>query len=304
MGDDSIDGGADNDRLFGDEGNDTLTAGSGSVALSGGDGSDTFQFSAAGNHTVVGGEDSDGLDVDRLDLRGHDVNVIENGDESGLVEFLDSNGNVSRRLSYSEIERVVICFTPGTLVATIRGEVAVENLREGDRVFTRDNGIQTLAWAGKRQLSGQELVNNPEFNPIYIKAGALGNDVPERDMVVSPSHRMLISSSMSEVLFGEREVLVAAKYLTGLDGVTQVAASSVEYIHLMFEQHEIILADGAWTESFQPGDHSLNGIKSEQHSEIIALFPELDTLAGQNNYGAARLSLKKHEAAYLSGRLI
>mgnify|MGYP000069806266 CR=1 FL=1 len=75
------------------------------------------------------------------------------------------------------------------------------------------------------------------------------------------------------------------------------------YIHLMFKQNEIILADGAWTESFQPGDHSLKGIATEQRGEIIALFPELETVAGIDRYGAARLSPKKHEAVYLSGQL-
>ena len=304
LGDDSIDGGSDNDQLFGEDGDDTLKAGSGSTALSGGEGSDTFKFSAAGNHKVIGGEDADGTDVDTLDLRGFDVNVFENGDESGRVEFLDANGNISRRLQYSEIEQVVICFAPGTQIATMRGEISAQNLKEGDKILTRDNGMQTLAWVGKRKLYAQELAIRPEFNPIYIKAGALGDNVPERDLVVSPNHRMLISSRVSDYLFGEREVLVAAKYLTGLDGVEQVPSTGVEYIHLMFENHEIILADGAWTESFQPGDHSLKGIKSEQHAEIIALFPELETLAGQNKYGAARLSLKKHEAEYLSRRRV
>jgi hypothetical protein len=303
LGDDSIDGGSDDDRLFGNEGDDTLTGGAGNTLLNGGTGSDIFSFTGAGNHTVVGGEDADGNDFDVFDLRGFDVNIVETGTESGRVEFLDSSGNITRRLEYSEIERVVICFTPGTMVATMGGEVAVENLRVGDRVFTRDNGIQTLAWVGKRKLSGQELAGQPELNPIVIKAGALGNDVPERDMIVSPNHRMLVSSTLSDYLFGEREVLVAAKYLTGLDGVSQVAPSAVEYIHLMFEHHEIILADGAWTESFQPGDHSLSGIKGEQRAEIITLFPELETHAGRESYGAARLSLKKHEAAYLSKRL-
>jgi hypothetical protein len=114
---------------------------------------------------------------------------------------------------------------------------------------------------------------------------------------------MLITSNMADVLFGEREVLIAAKHLTSLDGVNQVLTPSVQYIHLMFAKHEIVLANGAWTESFQPGDHSLKGIASAQRCEIIALFPELETVAGLDNYGAARWSLKKHEAAYLSRQL-
>ena len=85
--------------------------------------------------------------------------------------------------------------------------------------------------------------------------------------------------------------------------VDQIVTQNVQYIHLMFKKHEIVLANGAWTESFQPGDHSLKGIASAQRCEIIALFPEWETVAGIDNYGAARRSLKKHEAAYLSRQL-
>ena len=306
LGSDSLNGGTGDDFLEGGDGTGILTSGIGNDNLKGGMGSDTFNFDGVGGHTIVGGEGVDGLDIDVLDLTGFGgtgSSVAKTGPESGFVEFFDANGNVSSVVNYSEIEQVVICFTLGTRLATVRGEVSVESLREEDRVFTRGNGIQTLAWAGTRDLSGQELADHPEFNPVHIRKGALGNNVAERDMAVSPNHRMLITSSIADVLFGEREVLVAAKHLISLDGINQIVTRSIQYIHLMFEQHEIVLADGAWTESFQPGDHSLKGIGSAQRGEIIALFPELETVAGMGNYGAARRSLTKHEAAYLSRRL-
>jgi serralysin len=300
-GNDSLDGGAGDDRAFGGLGTDVLTAGAGNDRLEGGLGSDTFNFALGGNHTIIGGEDADGSDIDILDLSGiSGRNVIQTGAESGIIEFSDTNGNIIGRTTYSEIEQVVICFTPGTLLATVRGEVAVEKLRAGDRIFTRDNGIQTLVWAGKRDLTGPDLQMHPEFNPVHIRKGALGSGTPDHDLLVSPNHRMLIASNMAEVLFGEREVLVAAKHLTSLKGVDQVQSTNVQYIHLMFEKHEIVLANGAWTESFQPGDHSLKGIADAQRAEIIGLFPELDDARGLENYVAARRSLKKHEATYLS----
>jgi serralysin len=304
IGNDSLDGGEGNDRLEGGDGTDVLTNSAGDDTLEGGFGNDTFNFDGGGgNDTIVGGEDADGNDIDILDLSGLSDRVLtQTGPESGTVQYTDADGNTATT-TYSEVEQVVICFTPGTRLATVRGEVAVESLREGDKVFTRDNGFQTLAWAGKRNLTGRELADHPEFKPVHICKGALGNNVPERDIVVSPNHRMLITSSIADVLFGEHEVLVAAKHLISLDGIDQIVTRSVQYIHLMFEQHEIVLADGAWTESFQPGDHSLKGIGSAQRGEIFALFPELETVAGMGNYGAARRSLKKHEAAYLSHQL-
>ncbi|WP_299374467.1 Hint domain-containing protein [uncultured Tateyamaria sp.] len=312
VGQDRLDGGAGADFLTGGQGDDTLLGGDGEDLIEvgpdndraeGGQGSDRFIFDGFGNHTIIGGEDADGTDIDVLDLTGVRANVIQSGPESGTVELLDDNGNVARRVTYSEIEQIIICFTPGTRIATQKGEVAVERLQAGDKVFTRDNGAQPLRWVGRRDLTPQEMSAHPEFQPVLIRKGALGKGLPERDMLVSPQHRMLITSELAEVMFEEREVLIAAKHLTGLDGVDQVTTGSVSYLHLMFDQHEVVLADGAWSESFQPGDHSLRGIGQDQRSEVLTLFPELETLAGLESYGAARLSLKRHEAEIIVDRL-
>mmetsp|Transcript_18046 Transcript_18046/g.27776 ORF Transcript_18046/g.27776 Transcript_18046/m.27776 type:complete len:622 (-) Transcript_18046:1294-3159(-) len=302
-GEDFLTGGIGNDTMEGGDGADTLELGPGSDQADGGLISDRFTFTEGGNHTVVGGEDADGSDIDILDLTGQRTNIIQTGPESGTVEFLDDNGNIIGRTTYSEIEQIIICFTPGTRIATQKGEVAVERLQPGDKVFTRDNGIQALRWVGRRDLTPDEMRAHPEFQPVLIRKGALGNDLPQRDMLVSPQHRMLLTSDLAEVMFDEREVLVAAKHLTGLDGVDQVQTGAVSYLHLMFDQHEVVLADGAWSESFQPGDHSLKGIGVDQRSEVLSLFPELETLAGLDSYGAARLSLKKHEAQILVDRI-
>jgi len=312
QGQDLLEGGAGEDFLTGGQGDDTLLGGDGADLIEvgpdndraeGGQASDRFIFDGFGNHTIIGGEDADGTDIDILDLTGVRANVIQSGPESGTVELLDDNGNVARRVTYSEIEQIIICFTPGTRIATQKGEVAVERLQAGDKVFTRDNGAQTLRWVGRRDLTPQEMSAHPEFQPVLIRKGALGNGLPERDMLVSPQHRMLVNSDLAEVMFHEREVLIAAKHLTGLDGVDQVQTGAVSYLHLMFDQHEVVLADGAWSESFQPGDHSLKGIGADQRDEVLTLFPELETLAGLETYGAARLSLKRHEAEIIVDRL-
>ena len=122
-------------------------------------------------------------------------------------------------------------------------------------------------------------------------------------MLVSPQHRMLITSHMAYIMCEEREVLIPAKHLTRLDGVYAVDTGAVSYLHLMFDHHEVVLADGAWSESFQPADRTLKGIGDPQRAEILSIFTELETLAGLNGYGAARPSLKRHEAELLVSRL-
>ena len=91
-----------------------------------------------------------------------------------------------------------------------------------------------------------------------------------------------------------------AKHLVGMEGISRASALGVTYVHFMFERHEVVLSDGSWTESFQPGAHSLKGVERQQRAEILRLFPELATEDGQRAYGSARNTLKKHEADILA----
>ena len=296
-GNDSIDGGDGNDLLLGGSGNDTLAGGDGADSMDGGDDRDLF-FGGIGD-VVDGGEGGDDYDVLDLTAWGHPAtNIIYdvNNPENGTVEFLDANGNVVGTMSFTNIEKVVACFTPGAMILTDMGEVAVEDLRIGDRVLTRDNGYQTIRWTGRRDLSHAELIVEPRFNPVFIARGALGAGLPERDMMVSPQHRMLITGPKAELLFGEHEVLVAAKHLVGMAGIEQRVTRGVSYLHILFDQHEILRADGAWSESFQPGHRTLEGLDGYQRDEILSLFPEL---AQGETFQSARLTLKAKEARAL-----
>ena len=198
-----------------------------------------------------------------------------------------------------EIENVIPCFTPGSLIATPKGEVPVETLHVGDKVITRDNGIQEIRWTGRRILTRDELNRAPHLQPVRIKAGALGYGLPERDMLVSPQHRMLIAGDRSQRYFEESEVLVAARHLVRDGAIHKIAAPQTTYIHFMFDRHEVILCNGAWTESFQPGDQTLGAMGQAARDEIVALFPELATPSGVNGYSAARRALKGDEAKLL-----
>ncbi|MEJ6398293.1 Hint domain-containing protein [Yoonia sp. 208BN28-4] len=320
-GNDTLSGGQGQDELFGGDGIDTLTGGSGDDQLFGGDGedvisaggdndtvfgglnSDLITVTEAGNHKIEGGEDPDDSDIDVLDLRGSGpLRVIyEPGDpEAGTVEFLDENGNITRRTMFSEIENVIVCFTPGTSIATPKGEVAVETLNVGDKVFTRDNGIQEIRWIGGRTLSAEDLQKTPAWQPVLVRAGSLGPNLPETDLLLSPNHRLLMSGERTMLNFGENEVLAAAKHLTDKDGIDRVGIAGLTYVHLMFDSHEVILSNGAWTESFQPGDYTLKGVGQAQRDEILSLFPDLADQGALEAYGSARKTLKRHEAKILT----
>ncbi len=299
---DTIEGGSGEDQLFGDEGDDLIIGGGDADTMSGGDDRDTFSGITIGDFVDgnEGGDDFDTLDLTGAAPAGGSLNVIYDAtnNENGTVEFIDDHGDTIGTMEFRNIENVV-CFTPDSRIATPRGERLVQDLRVGDRVITRDNGIQEIRWLGNRAMSGIELAHNVHLRPILIRKGSLGNDLPERDMMVSPNHRVLVANDKTSLYFEEHEVLVAAKHLTGLEGVGVAAVASTSYIHFLFDRHEVVLSDGAWTESFQPGDHSLTGIGNAQRTEIFELFPELKTREGLDSYHAARRSLKKHEAQVL-----
>lgn len=305
---DSLDGGDGSDTIDGGNDSDTITGGGGADSILGGSGEDSIIGATAGD-TIDGGEGP--VDFDTLDLRGAGaaanpggrvtVDYDAPGSEGGIVNFLDATDAIVGTARFDNIENVIPCFTPGTLIATPTGERAVEDLKAGDRVITRDNGIQEIRWSGAKELSGAQLAANDHLQPILIQAGALGDNLPERDILVSPQHRMLLTTDKAAMYFEEREVLVAAKHLTILDGVDRVESAGTTYIHIMFQQHEVVLSNGTWSESFQPGDYTLDGIGKEQRDEILELFPELATQQGSEAYQAARRTLKKYEAALLLG---
>ncbi|WP_176440849.1 Hint domain-containing protein [Oceanicola sp. 22II-s10i] len=193
----------------------------------------------------------------------------------------------------------VPCFAAGTLITTVGGDCPVELIQPGDRVITRDNGVQKVAWSGQVTLSEMQLGLLPELRPVRIRAGALNGVTPVRDTVVSPNHRLLYFSPYAQLLFGEPEVLIAAHHLVGLPGFESVETGAATYVHLMFERHEVVLGDGCWSESFQPGAYMLGSMNSAQRDEILTLFPDLVAHAQADGFRPARRSLRRHEADLL-----
>lgn len=316
-GNDQLFGGADRDSVFGEDGNDTIVGGTGIDTLSGGIGNDVFVAVAADvtgglvPELIFGGGvpfPSPANDFDTIDLStigwNRIVIVYDGGNdpttESGTITiYTDSTETVVLgTIQFTDIESIIPCFTPGTMIMTAVGEVPVETLRAGDLVMTRDHGLQPLRWVGRRDLSLTDLLVQPDLQPVRIAQSALGDSSPSRDMMVSPQHRILLEGARAEILFGEAEVLVAAKHLVGCNGVAQsVPAEGVSYIHLLFDRHEIVQSNGLWTESFQPADRTLSAMDAAARGEVIELFPAL--AANDNAYVSARLSLKAHEAKVL-----
>ncbi len=169
----------------------------------------------------------------------------------------------------------VTCFTRGTLIHSTYGPQSVESLRVGDFVKTETGPLEVL-WIGRRYVSAEELAANPKLRPIRILEGALGNGLPRRDLVVSRQHRMMMRSKIAQRMFGEKQVLLPAIHLTALPGIfIDTAADSVEYFHVLLEEHAIIKAEGAPTESLYTGQEMLEALSPDAREEFLTLFPEI-----------------------------
>jgi hypothetical protein len=193
------------------------------------------------------------------------------GDLNALIDGLPGN-----QWTPVAPEVINVCFAKGTLIKTRHGEVAVEDLAVGDKVYTSDGRLESIRWTAGRKIEAAMLAANPKLRPVCITVGALGNGLPKRRLVVSRQHRMLVSSKIAMRMFGIKDVLIPAIKLTELPGIyVDEDVPEVEYFHLLFDKHEVIFAEDTPTESLYTGPEALKALSSEAREEILTLFPEL-----------------------------
>jgi hypothetical protein len=260
-------------------GGNTLVAGSGADSLYGGGGANTFAFkSVADNNpnTFIGDfvEGTDKIDLSGIaDSLGHSLTFIGNtetevsfsaddpgqvqtyvsGDEAFVavdttngtgatlsIRVYDNGTDNGIALQESDLILSGPCYCAGTCIMTDKGEVAVEELSIGDRVVTLSGSARPIKWIGQRAYAGLFAYGNPAILPVCFKAGSLGDGTPKRDLWVSPDHAMFIDG-----------ILIPAEDLVNGDGIVQAdAVEEVRYFHVELDSHDVLLAEGAWSETF------------------------------------------------------
>ena len=230
----------------------------------------TVELNADGSFTVVGDGDTENVNF---------AYTIESS--TGVTDTAFVNLNM------------VPCFVAGTLIETAQGKMPVEVLEADDLILTRDQGYQPLRWIGQRDVDA-----TGKMAPVEIAENTFGDHGVLR---VSPLHRILIQNEMAEFLFGETEVLVAAKELVNDHSVRVREGGTVTYVHLLFDRHQIVISNGLESESFLPGGQINNLFEEEAVAEICALFPNLDPETGEGYSKSARRILRKYEAELLLG---
>ncbi|MDR7126168.1 Hint domain-containing protein [Pseudotabrizicola sp. 4114] len=220
------------------------------------------------------------------------ITVIGNGDIEQVNFTYTVASTIGGHIDTGLVKITTIpCFVAGTMILTDKGECPVESLQPGDLVITKDDGPQPLRWIGRRQVPA-----TGSLAPIEIRAGTFGN---HRRLLVSPQHRVLVHDSLAELLFGDTEVLVAAKDLVNGRSVRVIEGGEVEYVHLLFDRHQIVSSEGLATESFLPGPQSTQMFEVGIIDEICTLFPALDPRTGDGYSPAVRRTLRPYEAQLL-----
>ena len=159
-----------------------------------------------------------GADVSNLEILTFNIplstlEIAHNGSGNGLLLEI-----------FSDTSTEVICLARGTWIATVSGDRCIEDLVEDDLVLTMDRGYQPIRWIGSCKVPA-----TGDLAPVVIRKGALGND---RDLRVSPQHRMLLKGWQAEMLFGAEEVLATAKSLVNDHSILRDAGGELEYFHM------------------------------------------------------------------------
>ncbi len=216
-----------------------------------------------------------------------------------VLWIVSDHVQASVRNAPTETASGVICFTPGTMIATPEGPRDVLTLMEGDRVQTQDNGAAEILWIGRRVITGARMEVHPQLRPVRLMPGALDRGVPDSGLLVSPDHRIVLNGPRAKTLFNADEVLVAARDLVNEETVLFAHdVRNVVYIHMMLPQHEIVFANGVATETFHPASAALATLRSEEQARLLTRVPEIK--GNPMAYGGyARRKLTQADAAIL-----
>lgn len=212
-----------------------------------------------------------GIDLLVIRINGVNVGIISSVPLTGGEVFDIVGDGDGLAIDYD-----LICFARDTLIQTPNGQEKVQNLGIGDLVVNKSGAVVPIRWVGKQHFSAETVAKRQHLRPVKIAAGALGDNIPSHDLMVSQQHRVFLSDWRADLMFGFNEFLAPAKALLNGDSITLAPTKDdVEYFHIMFDQHEVICSNGQWTESFFPGGQALDTLEQAAHDELLEIFPSL-----------------------------
>jgi hypothetical protein len=161
-----------------------------------------------------------------------------------------------------------VSFARGTMITLGDGtQRAIESLKPGDRVLTRDHGRQPIRWIGQSRLRAAGA-----FAPVVITAGTLGNT---GDLILGPHHRVFLYQRQRLPGLSTSELLVQARHLVDNDRIFVREGGWTDYFSLIFDAHEIVYAEGVPSESLLVTEAVVNRLPADVAEELRTRFPGL-----------------------------
>jgi len=183
----------------------------------------------------------------------------------------------------------------GSIIATEEGPIAVEDLLPGTRVLTRDNGAQSLLWAGSMTLvsnTQNQSDRMAKLSRVTVDSFGLGRPMP--DLLLGPSARLLRRDPAITSAIGVTAALAPITAFIDGDTVLEITpATPVQVYHLAFEQHQIIFANGLEIESYHPGSRNDLNLTGQMRALFLAMFPHIKSLNEFGPQAYPRVSLER-----------
>ncbi len=184
---------------------------------------------------------------------------------------------------------------PATNVRTPCGPRRVENLRPGDLIVTRRDGLQPLRMIWKRTIAASEIAADPSLAPVAMKPRAVGPMMPQTELRLAGSHRLLVPGYRLEGLEDTDACLVRARALVNTTDDVWVDRTNrdVTYFNLVFDSHQVFAANGLPVESFLPSPTSVCSLEDAVREELERALPDLG--ADGTDYPAPVYPVWDHE---------
>ena len=198
-----------------------------------------------------------------------------------IEDLLSGSGNTVGNIDHQRVQ-ATSGLSATASIKTLTGEKPLGQIEIGDLVLTRDNGFQPVRWIGA-------LAAGSEPRQIVIRAAALGENVPCRDLRMALTQRVLNSAPVLTHTLEHSEALIRARDLLALDGVEmcddrQAAAGW----QILLDRHELIMANDMWTETWQPEAAQLAQLPKPEREAVLTLCPKLSRKGAHRAFPAAR----------------
>jgi T5SS/PEP-CTERM-associated repeat protein len=199
--------------------------------------------------------------LSNLGVTGGNTLTVSDSGNSGTDQIIFSSGISTSGFSIVNGNTIqVACFAAGTRIATETGLAAVEDLRVGDQVIADGGEAQPVVWIGQRKVNCGAHPKPTAVWPVRVRTGAFGQNVPVRDLYLSPDHAVFVNN-----------VLVPVRLLINGTSIAQVRRPTVTYYHVELPRHAVILAEGLTVESYlDTGDRAT----FNHDGATVRLFPD------------------------------